>query len=74
MNELTLPSAFIDPELETLDLLQVASILKKEPKTVKNLCYSNPDKVPPRIKLKGRTEFLWRKQTVLEWLRQHESQ
>lgn len=68
-----LPSTYVDPELETITIEQMALILQKSPKTIRNLCYAQPDKLPPRIKLPGRSDFIWRKSTVLEWLKSCES-
>ena len=57
-----------DDCFETLTLEQMAAILHKSPKTIKNLVYKSPDKLPARLKLPGRSDFLWRKTTVLAWL------
>lgn len=61
-----------DDGLETLTLEQLAAILHKSPKTIKNLVYKYPDRLPARLRMKGRSDFLWRKITVLAWLEQCE--
>ena len=57
-----------DDCFETLTLEQLAAILHKSPKTIKNLVYKSPERLPARLKLPGRSDFLWRKTTVLVWL------
>lgn len=60
--------AFPDDSLETVTLDQMSKMLHKSPKTIKNLVYKHPERLPARLRMDGRSDFLWRKSTVVAWL------
>lgn len=63
----------VDQELQTLTIKDLAVILKKSEKTIKNDVSRAPERLPPRLKIPGSDKVLWRANTVREWLAKHET-
>ena len=61
-----------DPELQTLTIKDLAKILNKSEKTIKNDVSRAPERLPPRLRIPGSDRVLWRAKTVCEWLEKHE--
>lgn len=60
----------LDSELETLDLYDLSSLLKKTAASIRTDLCRNPHRLPPRIFLPGSAKVLWLKSDVADWLRQ----
>lgn len=54
--------------METLDIEQLAAILKRSPHTVRSDVTRRPETLPPRIKIPGTRRVLWRKEDVERWM------
>ena len=63
----------LDNELHTLTIEDLAHILKKSVRTIKNDVSRAPERLPPRLKIPGSDKVLWRANTVRDWLASHDS-
>ena len=59
-------------QIVTIDIDEIARILKRSRSTILSDLCRNPDRLPPSIKL-GKTR-VWLLSTVLDWLQSHEKQ
>lgn len=55
-------------ELETLDLYDLSSLLKKTAASIRTDLCRNPHRLPPRLFVPGSAKVLWLKSDVLQWL------
>jgi predicted DNA-binding transcriptional regulator AlpA len=55
-------------ELKLLTLSELASILGRNPETIRKDLRRNPDAVPPRLQLPGTRLLRWRAIDVESWL------
>lgn len=55
-------------ELETLDLYDLSSLLKKTAASIRTDLCRNPHRLPPRLFVPGSAKILWLKSDVLQWL------
>lgn len=58
--------------LQTLGTADLAKILHKSPVTIQADANRNPGLLPPRLRIPGSSRLLWRKDTVLRWLKSNE--
>ena len=59
-----------DNELETLDLYDLSSLLKKTAASIRTDLCRNPHRLPPRLYVPGASKILWLKSDVVAWLQQ----
>lgn len=57
-----------DDLLETLDLYDLSSILKKTAASIRTDLCRSPHRLPPRLYVPGSAKVLWLKKDVLAWL------
>lgn len=57
-----------DDLIETLDLYDLSSILKKTAASIRTDLCRSPHRLPPRLYVPGSAKVLWLKKDVLEWL------
>ena len=60
------------PTLATLNAHGLAAILHVTAATVWNALSTNPQRLPPPVKIPGAGETLWLESTVLQWLQDRE--
>jgi len=55
-------------ELKLLGVEDLATILRRSPKTVRSDVTRRPETLPPRVRVPGGRKVLWRAQDVETWL------
>lgn len=57
-----------NPALKTLGINEIAAILRKTPKTVREDVSRRPESLPPRLIIPNSRSVVWRMVDVEEWL------
>lgn len=56
---------------KTLDIDQLAEVLHLSPFTIKSALSKNPDRLPPRVQIRGlaKSKPIWLESVVFDWLK-----
>lgn len=57
--------------MQTLDIKELALILKRSPSVVAAEVSKAPHKLPPRLRLPDSRKVLWLREDVEKWLNEH---